>query len=103
MYRFHYKMFPVVEDDHLVGCVTTQQIKNIPKEEWDHQTVGVLADRCPVNNTISPNADATEALALMNRTGNSRLMVVEGDRLVGILVLKDLMKFLSLKVDLEGT
>jgi Zn-dependent protease len=102
VYRFHYKMFPVVEDGHLVGCVTTQQIKRIPREAWDQQTVKVLTDRCTANNTISPSADATEALALMNRTGNSRLMVVEGDRLVGIIALKDLMKFLSLKVDLEG-
>jgi hypothetical protein len=28
-------------------------------------------------------------------------MVVEGDRLVGVLALKDLLDFLSLKVDLE--
>ena len=38
----------------------------------------------------------------MNRTGNSRFLVVEGERLVGIVALKDLLKFLSLKMDLEG-
>ncbi len=42
------------------------------------------------------------ALNLMHRSGNSRLMVVEGDRLLGILSLKDMLKFLSLKLDLEG-
>lgn len=30
-----------------------------------------------------------------------RLMVVEGDRLLGIVTLKDLLEFLSSKVDLE--
>ena len=42
-----------------------------------------------------------KALSLMNRTGNSRLMVVENKRLVGIITLKDLLGLLSLKVELE--
>ncbi len=37
----------------------------------------------------------------MNQTGLSRLLVAENDRLIGILTLKDLLAFLSLKVELE--
>jgi Zn-dependent protease/CBS domain-containing protein len=102
VYRFHFKMFPVVEGGRLVGCVTTQRIKEIPNEQWDSSTVREFAEPYSDRNTISPGADATAALALMNRTGASRLMVANGDRLVGVLALKDLMKFLSLKIDLEG-
>jgi CBS domain-containing protein len=39
----------------------------------------------------------------MSRTGASRLMVVDGDRLLGILSLKDLVRFFSLKMELEET
>ena len=46
--------------------------------------------------------DAIRALSLMQSTGNSRLMVVQDGRLVGIISLKDLLKFFALKVDLEG-
>lgn len=53
-------------------------------------------------NTIGPDTDAVTALSIIKRTGNSRLLVVEGDRLVGMLALKDMLKFLALKVDLEG-
>ncbi len=38
---------------------------------------------------------------MMNRTGNSRLMVTDGDQLVGIITLKDLLGFLSTKLDLD--
>lgn len=38
----------------------------------------------------------------MNRTQASRLLVVEGDRLVGVIALKDMLKFLSLKVELKA-
>ena len=40
-------------------------------------------------------------LAEMTRTGASRLMVVEDGRLVGMIALKDLLRFISLKVELE--
>lgn len=103
VYRFHFKMFPVVSDAKLRGCITTQQLHQVPKEQWDSHRVEEFADSCSSANTISPRADATEALARMSQTGASRLMVVDGERLVGIISLKDLMQFLSLKIDLEGT
>lgn len=102
IYRYHYKMFPVVDDTgRLVGCVTTRQVKELPHEEWDRQTVGALALRCGPENTVRADMDAMQALAAMNRTGASRLMVVDGDRLLGILALKDLLRFFSLKMELE--
>jgi CBS domain-containing protein len=57
-------------------------------------------DRCSIENTIGPGVGALKALSLMGRTKNSRLMVVEGDRLVGIISLKDIMGYLSLKIEL---
>jgi Zn-dependent protease/CBS domain-containing protein len=102
VYKHHYKLFPVVDHDRLVGCVSTQQIKELPQSEWTRQTVGAIAVPCSTANTISPESEATAALTLMSRTGSSRLLVVEGDRLVGILNLEDLLQFLSLKTELEG-
>jgi Zn-dependent protease/CBS domain-containing protein len=102
IYRYHFKMFPVIENsDRLLGCVTTKQIKEIPRDEWRQKTVGEIAARCSPENTIEPLADAMKALSVMKQTGTSRLMVVEGGRLVGIIALKDLLELLSLKVELE--
>ncbi|HBL25079.1 MAG TPA: site-2 protease family protein, partial [Deltaproteobacteria bacterium] len=58
---------------------------------------------CSEENVVAPETDAMKALSLMTRTGSSRLMVATGNRLVGILALKDMLKFLSLKVELEET
>jgi CBS domain-containing protein len=57
---------------------------------------------CLSENFVAPDTDAMKVLSIMHRTGNSRLIVVESDRLVGIIALKDLLDFLSLKMDLEG-
>jgi CBS domain-containing protein len=103
VYRYHFKMFPVVENgNRLVGCITTNKVKEFPREEWDRKTVGEVAEACTPENTIDPQKDATEALSMMNRNGASRLMVVEGGRLKGIIALKDMLKFLSLKVELDN-
>lgn len=41
------------------------------------------------------------ALSKMNRSHATRLLVVDHDRLVGILALRDLLRFLSLKLEIE--
>ncbi len=102
IYRHHYKFFPVVDNGRLVGCVSTKEIKEIPREEWPRRRIGELARHCSAENTISPDADAVEALSVMNRTGASRLMVTQGDRLIGVVALKDMLELLALKMELEG-
>jgi len=88
-YKYHYKMFPVTEDGMLKGCVTTRQIKELSKEQWATTKVSDIAQPCSEGNTISPKTDSIKALSLMNSTGNSRLMVVEGNKLLGVISLKD--------------
>lgn len=101
VYRYHYKMFPVVSFDRLVGCITVRQAAEVPREEWREHTVGEVAGPCTPDITIGPDEDAVRALAVMSRTENSRLLVVEGERLAGIITLKDMLQFLSLKLELR--
>ena len=102
IYKYHHEMFPVLRDSQLLGCVTIKRVKEIPREEWRQHSVQELMTPCSAENTISPDADAIQVLSLMTRTGNSRLMVLDQDQLVGVVTLKDLLQFLSLKLDLEG-
>jgi Zn-dependent protease len=101
VYNYHFKMYPVVEGGTLIGCITTRQVKETPRDQWALRTVGDVASRCSSENTIEPAADALKALSVMSKTGNSRLMVVDDGRLVGIITLKDIMGFLSVKLELD--
>jgi Zn-dependent protease/CBS domain-containing protein len=102
VYVFHHKLYPVVSDSNKVdGCVTTRQIKEVPREEWNEKRVADIQVACSEDNTIAPDTDAIKALALMSRTGTSRLMVTEGERLVGVVSLKDMLKYLSLHMELD--
>jgi signal-transduction protein with cAMP-binding, CBS, and nucleotidyltransferase domain len=77
-------------------------VKNIPKDEWQQHSVQEVLAKCSADNTIGVDTDAVKVLGLMRRTGNSRLMVLENGQLAGVVSLKDLLHFLSIKVDLEN-
>jgi CBS domain-containing protein len=94
VYRYHRKAFPVASDGHLDGFISTRVLADLPRNQWSAHTVGEMMRRDVRAVTISPGADALEALGKMRRTGLSRLLVTEGDRLVGIISLKDLLRFL---------
>ncbi len=103
VYHHHYKTYPVVDRaGQLEGCVSTRQVKEIDRDQWKDTRVDEIVENCSQENTVSPNTDAMDALMRMSRSGNSRLMVAEGGQLRGILSLKDLLGFLSMKVELES-
>ena len=101
VYKYHHKMFPVVKDGLLSGCVSTEAVKEIPRTRWEEATVDDIVQPCDEDNTIAPEDDASEALSRMSRTGRSRLVVTTNGHLVGILSLRDMLKYLSFKLDLE--
>lgn len=102
VYRYHRKMFPVASNGHVEGVIGTQALARFPRQEWDKHTVAEAMRQDVDLLSISPDADALEALGKMQRTGSSRLLVTDGNRLVGIVSLKDLLQFLDLKLELEG-
>lgn len=101
IYKYHHKMYPVMDDSGLIGCVTTRSVKEIPKDHWSSREVGEIASPLSDDNSIVYNADAMESLSKMSRTGNGRLLVLKDGKLVGIITLKDMIEFLSMKMDIE--
>jgi Zn-dependent protease/CBS domain-containing protein len=102
VYKHHFKMYPVTRNGDLMGCITTKEIKEVPRDRWKETKVSDVVKGCSAENSIGPEMDATRALSLMGQSGQSRLMVTDGGRLVGLITLKDLLSFLTVKMDLSG-
>jgi predicted transcriptional regulator len=101
VYRYHHKTFPVASNGHLEGFINTDVLAHIPRTEWDrHRVTEVMRhDLQPVS--IAPDADALQALGKMQSAGVTSLLVTEGDHLSGIVSLKDLLRFLDDKIELN--
>lgn len=103
VYRYQRKTFPVASNGHLEGVINTQALARVSRADWNDRTVGDVMQADFNAITIAPDADALEALVKMQHSGSTYLLVTEGDRLVGTINLKDLLRFLDLKMELEGS
>ena len=102
-YRHYFKNFPVAEGDRLLGSIRLEAIAAVERERWPWTTVGATMDPLSSDTVTDPDADAAAALEQMRRTGQSRLLVARDDRLVGVLSLRDLLDFLSVRLDLDAS
>jgi Zn-dependent protease/predicted transcriptional regulator len=99
--RHHHEFFPVVEGGRVLGSISMKELKDIPRDRWEATTIAAAMLPATEANMIEAKVEAMAALLAMQRQKASRLMVVENGALVGVLSLKDLLKRLSLQLELE--
>ncbi len=103
VYRHHYKMYPVVDGSRLLGCITVDRLQGVQRDDWSSTKVADLMESRSESNTVDAGTDTMELLTnILKPGGRSRFMVVENDRLVGIIALKDLLELISLKLQIES-
>jgi Zn-dependent protease/predicted transcriptional regulator len=103
VYKYHHKMFPVVTDSQqLVGCVSTEQVKQMPRSEWNRHSLREITQACSPQNTVTPDTNAANVLSIMSHEGDRGLIVVDNNRVVAFVSPQDLLHFLSAKLELEG-
>ena len=103
VYRHHYKMYPVVDGSRLLGCVTVDSLQGLKLDDWPTTKVADLMEDRSESNTVAAGMDTMALLTnILKPAGRSRFMVVEDDRLVGIIALKDLLEIISLKLQIES-
>lgn len=101
MYESPHHLYPVVENDLVVGYISLKEVKRIPADQWNRALVQNAMVWRSEFRTISSDTNALEALNFMNQTAAPALLVVDNDRLVGIVTSLDLFKLISLKLELE--
>lgn len=83
----------VVNHGALVGIVTERDLNNkVLSREIDPFATEVSAIMTRDPDTLPPDADATEALALMHSKHYRHLPITQGKRAVGIVSIRDLFK-----------
>jgi predicted transcriptional regulator len=103
VYRYHFKLYPVVDGATLLGCITVDALQNLHREDWPARQVADLMEPRSQANTVEAGTDTMALLKnILKPDGRSRFMVVEDNRLVGIIALKDLLELISLKLQIEA-
>jgi len=88
MFRERHTGYPVIDDGHLAGIVTLADAKDVQPVEREAYTVGdVMSTEL---KTIEPSAAAMDALQEIQGDDVGRLLVVDGEDLVGLVSRTDL-------------
>ncbi|MFP4164406.1 MAG: site-2 protease family protein [Chitinispirillaceae bacterium] len=98
IYKYNFNLYPVLRDGE-VRCISVSDVKNVPQNDWANHRVEEYAKPCSSENSVLISENAMKAFSIMNRTGNSRLMVLtpRGD-LLGTVNQKDMVRYLTLKM-----
>jgi Zn-dependent protease len=89
-----YTTYPVVDDGRAVGLLPFRCVAQVPRSEWDERTVRdcmLPRDNVPVLDEDDELVDVLDELG--QRPG--RGLVLDGDRLVGLLSISDLARTLE--------
>jgi Zn-dependent protease len=87
--------YPVVEGERVLGSLTLARMLDVPRREWASCTAAEIMEPCTPDSTTRPEADALAELARMSRSGSSHLLVLDGERLVGVLAAERLVDLVA--------
>jgi Zn-dependent protease/CBS domain-containing protein len=92
--------FPVVAGDLIVGMVSLEDVRKVPREAWDTTTVSRVMTRAEQLEVVAPQENASVALNRLERLNVSQAPVVQDGRLVGLLRRRDIMRWLQTQSEL---
>lgn len=93
------RAFPVVHDERLAGLVSLEDVRKVPREKWAETTIDRIMTPADQLVVVSPDEGASEALHELTRRDVQQLPVVENGKLLGMLRLRDIMRWLRLQSD----
>ncbi len=90
--------FPVVQDGRVVGMITLDDVRKVPRSEWPNKRVEQVMTPVGALGMVKPNEPMTEAFEQLERRNVQSLPVVEEDgRLSGVLRYRDILKWIELQ------
>lgn len=100
--RYKHGGYPILEGGKLVGILTLQDVRKVPREEWNR--IRARDAMTPIANveTVGPEETATDALMKLSRRDVGRLPVVQDGKLSGIITRSDLTHLIKIRMELPG-
>jgi CBS domain-containing protein len=89
--------FPVVDGDRLLGTICLDDVRKVPRSEWDRIPVSEVMTPFDRLEIVSPHEDAMEAFNKIQTKDVRQIPVIERGELIGMLRRRDILKWLELQ------
>ena len=95
--RYGYRGFPIMTDGKVSGMISLANVKDLSEQEQADKMVKQVMT--PINGamTILPETSLIEALKKMSQEKVTRLLVMRGDQMMGMITQAGLLRFLEIK------
>ncbi|HKM49825.1 MAG TPA: site-2 protease family protein [Candidatus Bathyarchaeia archaeon] len=93
--------YPVVKNGEVLGEVTLECVRAVPKEKRDFESVQQAMVPCERTAMVKPSTTALDAMQAMARNRAGHVLVVDEGRLVGIATRDDVIRTIHTRQDLE--
>ena len=77
--------YPVVEDGRALGIIRFRCLSDVPRDEWPRRRVADCMVARDALATLTADDDLGAAVAALRRSGLGRTLLLDGERLVGLL------------------
>ncbi len=94
--RYGFGGFPVMDEDRLYGFVTLKEIKDIPRERWNEVNISEIYKPIDKKLEVYEKDSAMNALEIMINEDAGRLIVKEGDRLIGLITRNGIAQYVQI-------
>ncbi len=96
------RAFPVLDGDRLVGLVCLEDVRRVPRPEWEaHPITDVMTPRDALT-IAGPEEDAAEVFRRLSEAGVGQIPILDGEHLVGLVRREDIVRWLQLEADLPA-
>jgi len=79
-----------------LGIITLKEIKNVPREDWSKVKASDILVHHDKKWEVSPDSDVMKALELMIKEDKGRIIVVENDKVVGLITRNGIARYLQI-------
>lgn len=96
------RCFIVVQGNSLVGLITPNEVKKVPREEWPQTSVQSVMIPLKQLHVVTPDTAAVQALELLTKQDINQVPVVSDGHLVGIFSRGQVIRYLQAHAELGG-
>jgi CBS domain-containing protein len=97
--RLHGRAVPVCANDRLLGIVTIDDLKKVPREQWTTTPVERIMTRAPLY-TVTPEDGVYNAFKMIAQHAINQVLVTQDSRCIGLLSRADIITHLQLSQEL---
>ena len=100
IFRTTLRCFPVVDDGHVLGVITLQHVKEIPRERWETTRVEEAMTPFDEMKAVRMDDDLHTIMQRMAEEGANEFPVVEDGKLMGVVARDNLVGFINTRSEL---